>query len=150
MTATSTDESGGDRAVTEVTMNVGGSGDDDIDGGGGNDVIVGGQGDDTLTGGAGDDTFVFDANSGHDIIEDIMMRDTLEFQGREFDMDDLIFREDEKTGDVQIAFQDNEDQSVTLKGVKAKDLDKNGDGDLSDGYSVTDTGGGVSITIDTN
>ena len=55
----------------------GGSGDDVLSGGEGHDRIFGGQGDDTIEGGAGndvlaggfgDDVFVFDADSGHDVI----------------------------------------------------------------------------------
>lgn len=41
----------------------------EIDGGGGNDTIVGGGGDDFLIGGTGDDKYVFDANSGSDVID---------------------------------------------------------------------------------
>ncbi|MBW0144476.1 calcium-binding protein [Sphingomicrobium clamense] len=55
----------------------GGSGNDRIDGGGDNDLLIGGPGDDIILGGVGDDfmaggsgndTFVFDANSGADMI----------------------------------------------------------------------------------
>ncbi|PIW25834.1 MAG: hypothetical protein COW30_18045, partial [Rhodospirillales bacterium CG15_BIG_FIL_POST_REV_8_21_14_020_66_15] len=143
----------------------GGSGNDEIDGGTGNDALFGGLGDDVLTGGYGDDvlfggagndvlnggdgsdTFIFDADSGHDIIEDIMMQDTLEFQGEQFDMNDMIFSENEE-GDAVISFAGNDDTSVTLEGVKYADLDTNGDGDASEGYTVTQTDDGFTVNID--
>lgn len=46
----------------------GNSGANVIDGGGGNDTLVAGGGDDTLYGGTGDDKYVFDENSGSDVI----------------------------------------------------------------------------------
>ena len=125
----------------------GGLGDDFLDGGDGNDVLFGGAGNDILRGGSGNDTFIFDADSGHDIIEDIMNQDTLEFHGQQFDMNDMIFRENED-GDVQIAFQGNDDVSVTLKDVKYADLDTNGDGNISESYSVTQTDDGFTVDID--
>ena len=125
----------------------GGLGDDYLSGGGGNDVISGGAGNDTLVGGDGADTFIFDADSGHDIIEDIMMQDTLEFDGEQFDMNDMIFSENEE-GDAVISFAGNDDTSVTLEGVKYDDLDTNGDGDASEGYSVTQTDDGFTVNID--
>ena len=48
----------------------GGAGDDIIKGGRGDDVITGGAGDDRMEGGEGADTFMFDTESGHDIITD--------------------------------------------------------------------------------
>jgi hypothetical protein len=125
----------------------GGTGDDFLDGGSGNDVLFGGAGNDTLVGGDGADTFIFDADSGHDIIEDIMMQDTLEFQGEQFDMNDMIFSENED-GDAVISFAGNDDMSVTLEGVKYDDLDTNGDGDVSESYSVTQTDDGFTVDID--
>ena len=53
-----------------------------------------------------------------------------------------------KIGDVEIAFSGVPDTKVTLEGVKTSDLDHNGDGDLSDGYSVSESGDQVTITID--
>jgi len=50
----------GDLSINEI---LGGAGDDTIDGGGGNDTITGGAGNDTLTGGSGIDTFIVDAGS---------------------------------------------------------------------------------------
>jgi serralysin len=55
-------------------------GNDMIVAGGASDRIIGGSGDDTLTGGGGDDTFVFDWNSGTDVITDFEMNhDVLDF-----------------------------------------------------------------------
>ncbi|MBL6948895.1 MAG: hypothetical protein ISR51_09500, partial [Rhodospirillales bacterium] len=134
----------------------GGSSDDVIDGGAGNDFIKGGRGDDVITGGAGTDTmeggegadaFMFDSQSGHDIITDILEQDVLVFEGQEFHMDDLVLSENTE-GDVVVTFGGVEDTSVTLDGVSLDDLDRNHDGDPSDGYSVTDSGDGVTITID--
>ena len=48
----------------------GGSGDDKLWGGRGDDSLEGGEGNDTLTGGIGNDSFLFDRDSGHDIITD--------------------------------------------------------------------------------
>lgn len=42
-----------------------------INGGGGNDTIVAGTGDDTISGGTGDDKYVFDANSGYDVVDNV-------------------------------------------------------------------------------
>jgi len=125
----------------------GGLGDDFLDGGSGNDILFGGAGNDVLNGGSGNDTFIFDADSGHDIIEDIMLQDTLEFQGEQFDMNDMIFSENEE-GDAVISFAGKDDMSVTLEGVKYNDLDTNGDGNASEGYSVTQTDDGFTVNID--
>ena len=125
----------------------GGLGDDFLEGGDGNDILFGGAGNDVLNGGSGNDTFIFDADSGHDIIEDIMLQDTLEFQGEQFDMNDMIFSENEE-GDAVISFAGNNDMSVTLEGVKYSDLDTNGDGNASEGYSVTQTDDGFTVNID--
>ena len=125
----------------------GGLGDDFLEGGSGNDILFGGAGNDVLNGGSGNDTFIFDADSGHDIIEDIMLQDTLEFQGEQFDMNDMIFSENEE-GDAVISFAGKDDMSVTLDGVKYSDLDTNGDGNASEGYSVTQTDDGFTVNID--
>ncbi|MGJ3259318.1 MAG: LamG-like jellyroll fold domain-containing protein [Rhodospirillales bacterium] len=125
----------------------GGEGNDILVGGLGNDTLQGGLGDDTLTGGSGADRFEMDAQSGHDIIQDIMEQDTVVFEGQEFHADDMIFNENEE-GDVVVSFKGVEGQSVTLNGVSMDDLDRNGDGDASDGYSVTEEGGKVTLTID--
>ncbi len=60
---------------------LGGAGDDTIEGGEGSDVITGGAGNDVLEGGEGADTFVFDSESGHDIVNDILQQDVLVFEG---------------------------------------------------------------------
>ncbi len=128
-------------------MLYGGAGTDTIIGGAGNDTITGGADNDTLVGGEGADTFVFDATSGADIITDIMADDAIVFDGQEFHAEDLIFSENSE-GDVEIAFSSTPDTKVTLEGVKTADLDHNNDGDLSDGYSVTEVGDQVTVTID--
>lgn len=125
----------------------GGAGDDTIDGGTGDDTIEGGAGNDVLTGGWGDDTFKMDEQSGHDIIQDIMDQDTVVFEGQEFHADDMIFNENDD-GDVVVSFNGVEGQSVTLNGVSMDDLDHNNDGDVTDGYSVTESDGKVTLTID--
>ena len=125
-------------------------GDDGMDvlyGGAGADELQGGAGDDVLLGGEGGDTFIFDAESGDDVITDIFANDTLVFEGQEFHMDDLILSENED-GDVVMSFNNVEGASVTLSGVKMEDLDANNDGDTSDGYSVTEDDGKVTITLD--
>ena len=124
----------------------GGAGDDFIKGGRGDDVITGGTGNDRLEGGEGTDTFMFDTESGHDIITDILQQDVLVFEGQEFHMEDLILSEN-SDGDVIVAFE-GVDTSVTLEGVSIDDLDANHDGDPSDGYTISDDGSGVTITID--
>jgi|GEM_PF-744355 len=48
-------------------------GNDLLTAGEGNDVLIGGTGDDTLRGGLGNDYYVFDANWGHDVIQDIII-----------------------------------------------------------------------------
>ena len=48
----------------------GGEGCDVINGRGGNDTLIGGEGSDVLNGGEGADVFIFEENSGYDIIED--------------------------------------------------------------------------------
>ncbi|MFQ1699919.1 MJ1477/TM1410 family putative glycoside hydrolase [Loktanella agnita] len=61
---------------------LGGNGDDYLEGGSGHDILSGGRGDDELSGGKGDDTFVFEANSGYDVIEDFNLADdVLNFTG---------------------------------------------------------------------
>ena len=142
-------EAGNDHLMGELGSDIlhGGEGDDVLDGGKAKDILIGGAGDDTLTGGEGTDSFVFDAESGHDIITDIFTQDTLVFEGQEFDMNDLILSENQ-VGDVVVSFQGVEGASVTLDGVKRDDLDPNRDGDISDGYSVSEDGDKVTITID--
>ncbi len=125
----------------------GGDGIDSLFGSDGDDVIIGGAGDDVLSGGAGQDSFVFDSESGHDIVTDLLAQDTLVFEGQEFNMEDLVLSENDE-GDVVVSFQGVEGSSVTLEGVTKDDLDTNHDGDTSDGYSVSESGGTVTVTID--
>ena len=125
----------------------GGEGDDLLSGGAGDDTLEGGAGNDVLTGGDGADSFIFDAESGGDIITDIMSQDTLVFDGQEFDVNDLMFSENED-GDVVVAFSGVPGTSVTLEGVSKEDLDHNNDGDISDGYSVTEDNDKVTISVD--
>lgn len=135
--------SGGDGADTLE----GGLGDDKLYGGDGDDILRGGQGNDLLSGGQGADQFVMDAEGGHDIIQDIMEQDTIVFEGQEFHAEDMIFNENDD-GDVVVSFAGVEGQSVTLNGVSMDDLDHNNDGDVSDGYSITENDGKVTLTID--
>uniref|UniRef100_UPI0015F926CD beta strand repeat-containing protein n=1 Tax=Aureimonas sp. ME7 TaxID=2744252 RepID=UPI0015F926CD len=60
-------------------------------GGGGNDTLNGGFGNDTLYGGTGSDVFVFEANSGHDIIADFSKSqgDRLDFNGQTYTVHDV-------------------------------------------------------------
>jgi len=103
----------------------GGAGDDVLRGDGGNDVLSGGAGDDTLIGGAGTgDSFVFQSDSGHDIVDDYRAGETLRFEGPEFSPDNVTFTQD--GSDVRIAFADQPDISVTVNDV-----------DLSQGYQIT-------------
>ncbi len=127
----------------------GGAGIDTIVGGGGDDNITGGAGDDTLSGGSGADTFEFDANSGSDIITDILAEDTIVFNGQEFNAEDMVFSEN-VDGDVEISFTGVPDSKVTLEGVKTADLDRDGDGSIEagEGYTVAESGDQVTITID--
>ena len=122
----------------------GGAGDDVLKGGDGDDVLTGGAGDDVLSGGAGSDTFVFDAESGNDIVTDILDQDKLVFEGQEFNMDDLILTENQE-GDVVVSFENVEGTSVTLDGVSLEDVNNAKE---SGGYSVTEEDGAVTVVID--
>ena len=121
----------------------GGRGKDAMDGGDGDDIFYGGRHDDILTGGGGQDTFIFDAESGKDIVTDIMDGDKLIFEGEEFDTNDLIFKEN-KDGDVVVSFT-GQDTEVTLEGVSMDDIRHDG-GD--EGYSVSKSKDSVTITVD--
>ena len=121
----------------------GGRGKDTMDGGDGDDIFYGGRHDDILTGGGGQDTFIFDAESGKDIVTDIMDGDKLIFEGEEFDTNDLIFKEN-KDGDVVVSFT-GQDTEVTLEGVSMDDIRHDG-GD--EGYSVSKSKDSVTITVD--
>jgi Ca2+-binding RTX toxin-like protein len=127
----------------------GGAGDDRMFGSWNNDTLAGGTGNDVMTGGGGADTFVFDSQSGHDIVTDILGNDVLVFEGQEFNMADLQLSTN-TDGDVVIGFQGVQGTSVTLSGVKMSDLDHNHDGNPSDGYTVSQDGDKVTITVDPN
>ncbi len=128
----------------------GGADQDYLSGGGGDDTIIGGTGDDYLRGGGGADTFIFDAESGSDIIKDIMEQDSIVFEGQEFHAEDMIFNENEE-GNVEISFQNVPDTKVTLEGVKLSDFESHAnDGGSGGGYSITETDGNVTITLDTD
>jgi len=157
-----TTENDGDSAVTAQLVQVdvsstgfsggtetieGGDGMDVLYGSDGDDVIIGGGGDDILSGGDGQDAFVFDSQSGHDIVTDLMEQDTLVFEGQEFHMDDLVLTENNE-GSVVVSFAGVEGASVTLDGVTSGDLNVSNDTSSGDGYSVTEDGGSVTITID--
>ena len=58
----------------------GGAGADRLFGGAGEDYIYGGTGDDTMSGGAGDDWFLFEDNSGADVITDWNEGDVIDFE----------------------------------------------------------------------
>ena len=123
---------------------IGGAGDDVLKGGDGDDVLIGGTGDDVLSGGAGKDTFIFDAESGNDIVTDLLDQDTLVFEGQEFNMDDMVLTEN-TDGDVVVTFGNVEGTSVTLDGVSMDDVNNSKD---SGGYSVTEEDGAVTVVID--
>ncbi|MEK7244449.1 MAG: hypothetical protein AAB223_00325 [Pseudomonadota bacterium] len=118
----------------------GGKGEDALFGGKGDDVLEGGQGDDALTGGAGGDTFIFDAKAGKDVITDIVNQDKIVFDGKEFDAEDMVFSEND-SGNVVISFngENAPDTSVTLEGVSMSDI--------GDGYTVTQSGDQVTVTL---
>ena len=91
----------------------GGSGDDNLWGGRGDDSLEGGEGNDTLTGGIGNDSFLFDRDSGHDIITDFDPEaDKLMFVGLN-SADDLNMTT--SNGDTVITYGNT---TVTLSGVQ--------------------------------
>ena len=118
------------------------AGDDILSGGGGDDRLAGGAGDDVLTGGGGD-SFIFDADSGRDIITDIMDNDSLVFEGQQFKAEDMIFNENQD-GNVVVSFRGVDNVEVTLEGVSRDDIES------ADGYTVTDDGGVVTVTVNTD
>ena len=103
----------------------GNGGNDSILGNKGNDELYGGEGDDILAGGDGADTFVFESNSGSDIITDAQVGDTIKFVGDigsvvfKSDGNDLIIKRttDETTDTVTVTgyfTQDEEDRIDTV------------------------------------
>jgi hypothetical protein len=85
----------------------GGFGNDSLNGGGGVDRFEAGPGQDTLKGGGGDDVFIFNANSGENLVEDFTIGDT------------LLLRSDLLTGqtlgsDIVLAFGSYENGGLLL------------------------------------
>jgi len=130
----------------------GGSGIDYLDGGAhsdiiygeeGNDIILGGTGDDSFYGGDGNDEFIFNLGDGEDIIFDFA------------DGDKMTFKEVSSTDDVEFSVS-GDDVIVTVGGpgngnsstVTLKDAAIGIDPDtVADGYTVTDTGDDISVTV---
>jgi len=112
----------GNDAVNRLT---GGAGNDDLAGLGGDDTIIGGQGNDFIEGGEGDDVFIFEGDSGHDLIVDFEAG-----EGR----GDRIWLQDQGFADfdaLQSAITDtdqgavinlNDSSTVLLEGIAAADL----------------------------
>ena len=112
----------GNDAVNRLT---GGAGNDDLAGLGGDDTIIGGQGNDFIEGGEGDDVFIFEGDSGHDLIVDFEAG-----EGRS----DRIWLQDQGFADfdaLQSAITDtdqgavinlNDSSTVLLEGIAAADL----------------------------
>lgn len=107
----------------------GGAGNDRLEGGGrgdrlfggdGNDRLDGGAGNDELTGGEGADSFVFENNSGVDVITDFEDGvDAIEFMIQSFGFDDLsIFQQ----GDDAVV--EHEGGKIVLQNTDASDLDQ--------------------------
>ena len=92
-----------------------------LNGLGGDDTLNGEGGDDILTGGAGSDTFVFDANSGIDLITDFVIgEDVLDFSSI---FNTTVAALGAATEDsIGTTFQLAEDSFVTLENVALSDL----------------------------
>jgi Ca2+-binding RTX toxin-like protein len=130
---------------------LGGQGNDIIYGDTGNDIIIGGEGNDTLYGGAGADEFVFNLGDGMDTVMGFENGDQLTFNGISLNGGDQVGIT-AAGNDVVITIigQDGAQGSqVTLKDAAAGMSDSQKE-HISDGYSVTDTGNGVSVVIDQN
>lgn len=97
------------------------AGDDLLEGGEGNDTLEGGGGNDTLTGGAGNDVFVFEANSGTNIVTDFdIADDVLDVSAIFSDLDATLGAASQKGNDVTIDFGDN--NSVLLLNIDLRTL----------------------------
>jgi large repetitive protein len=129
----------------------GGEGGDIIKGDAGNDIIIGGAGNDTLYGGADADNFKFNLGDGNDTIMDFGSSDQLTFGGISLNAGDSVgFAASGNDVVITIIGQDGtQANQVTLKdaaaGMSTAEREH-----ISDGYSVTDTGNGVSIVVDQN
>ncbi len=96
----------------------GGNGRDELLGGNHNDRLYGGKGRDTLTGGAGEDSFVFNNDSGFDVITDFEVgSDLLVFGAGISSVDDLSISE--AGGDIEINYNSN---TVVLVDVDLTEL----------------------------
>ena len=130
---------------------LGGQGSDIIYGDAGNDIIIGGEGNDTLYGGEGADTFVFNLGDGMDTVMGFQDGDQLTFNGISLNDGDQVGIT--ANGDdvvITIIGQDGTQGSeVTLHDAAAgmSDIQKE---HISDGYSITDTGDGVTVVVDQN
>lgn len=104
----------------------GDAGNDQLFGDAGNDVLDGGAGDDDLWGGPGSDIFVFWAQTevGNDTIHDFAGinsdKDKLDIAGRFFNFEEVMSVTRQAGRDTVIQLNDNE--SITLKNYKMKDL----------------------------
>lgn len=111
-------------------------GDDILYGGSGDDVLDGGVGNDTLYGGTGKDIFIFDNNSGNDIVYGAEAGDTIKLTDNVTASDLLITRIDGNT--IKVENKNNTD-SLTIH----SDIDGNLPGLIlsRDGTAVLDSNG---------
>lgn len=119
--------SGDDRFLqvsTEGVVVSGGLGDDDITGGSGDDLLNGGGDDDLLTGGLGIDTFIFEGNTGHDIITDFSISNDILDLNSIFDSLSDVLGASSQAGNDTLIELDN-DSSVLLVGVGVDALTSN-------------------------
>ncbi|GAA0734021.1 Ig-like domain-containing protein [Sphingomonas japonica] len=97
-------------------MLLGDAGNDDMLGGAGDDILIGGRGNDTLTGDAGADLFVFDRQSGADVIGDYEIgSDVLLFDNLDIIRTRVTDTDRDGTLDLTIAFRQG--GGVTLLGI---------------------------------
>jgi hypothetical protein len=68
------------------------------------------------------------------------------FEGAEFNAQDMIFSEN-NDGDVVVSFRGAPNTSVTLDGVSMNDLNLNDNNASNNGYSVTQSDGKVTLTV---
>ncbi len=126
-------------------------GDDSLSGDESDNFIMGGEGNDTLYGGAGADTFVFNLGDGMDTVMGFENGDQLNFNGISLNGGDQVgITANGNDVVITIIGQDGAQGSqVTLKDAAAGMSDSQKE-HISDGYSVTDTGNGVTVIIDQN
>lgn len=105
----------------------GGQGKDALDGGDGDDRVFGDRGADTLTGGNGDDVFVFQDESGIDLVADFKLgSDQLEIASDVngsgiIDFASFLDRVSDIAGNAVVDLGGG--ASITLVGIAKKDLD---------------------------